>query len=112
MNGRAIMPNLGNMKGQKGNRCVQHRLNIEEIPLISFAQDFPGGIRIRSYESKVFSKPSGLVFLFATEIFVADFGSWVFTPLFEIVFRNLSSYLKVAALSVCECHLSYFLSAC
>ena len=61
---------------------------------------------------KFFSKPSGLVFLFATEIFVADFGSWVFTPLFEIVFRNLSSYLKVAALSVCECLLSYFLSAC
>ena len=54
INGRAIMPNLDNMKGQKGNRCVQHRLNIEEIPLISFAQDFPGGIRIRSYESIVF----------------------------------------------------------
>ena len=54
VNGRAIMPKLGNMKGQKGNRCVQHRLNIEEIPLISFAQDFPGGIRIRSYESIVF----------------------------------------------------------
>ena len=109
INGRAIMPNLDNMKGQKGNRCVQHRLNIEEIPLISFAQDLPGGIRIRSYESIVFFfKPFGLVFLFTTQIFIADFGSWVFTPLFEIVGRNL----RIAALSVCECHLSYFLSAC
>ena len=69
------MPNLDNMKGQKGNRCVQHRLNIEEIPLISFAQDFPGGIRIRSYESIVFFKPFGIISLFTTQIVVADFGS-------------------------------------
>ena len=76
INGRAIMPNLDNMKGQKGNRCVQHRLNIEEIPLISFAQDFPGGIRIKDVMKVLFFfKPFGLIFLFTTQIVVADFGS-------------------------------------